>query len=172
MPSAQLQTNPGDPSTQTDLALLHRFAQDRDESAFAEIVRRYGSVVYATGRRVLRDRAGAEDVTQETFLRLMRSPDRCNQSLGGWLHRLATRLAVDALRSERSRRRREQAYEEPRQALQETGRSTDAPDLLAWRELSPRIDEALTELPEPARDLLVAHFLRGRSQTELAKETG
>jgi RNA polymerase sigma factor (sigma-70 family) len=102
----------------------------------------------------------------------MRAPDRCTQSLGGWLHRLATRLAVDALRSERSRHRREQTYEPPARAEEETARATDAPDLLAWRELSPRIDEALTELPGPARELLVAHFLRGRSQTELAKESG
>src|SRR5688572_1304598 len=136
MPAAQLQTNPGDPTAQTDLALLHRYAQHRDASAFAEIVRRYGSVVYATGRRVLHDRAAAEDVTQETFLRLMRSPDRCTQSLGGWLHRLATRLAVDALRSERSRRRRELSYEPPpRPDDDNTARPGDAPDLLAWREL-------------------------------------
>jgi RNA polymerase sigma factor (sigma-70 family) len=172
MPAAPAQFERPDPSTQTDLALLQRYAQHRDESAFAEIVRRYGGVVYATGRRVLRDRAGAEDVTQETFLRLMRAPDRCSQSLGGWLHRLATRLAVDALRSERSRRRREQTYEPPARADDETGRPGDAPDLVAWRELSPRIDEALSELPGPARELLVAHFLRGRSQTELAKESG
>src|SRR5829696_2237557 len=152
MPAAQLRTDPGDPTAQTDLALLHRFAQDRDETAFAEIVRRYGSVVYATGRRVLRDRAAAEDVTQETFLRLMRSPDRCSQSLGGWLHRLATRLAVDALRSERSRRRREQTYEPPARADDDASRPGDAPDLVAWRELSPRIDEALSELPGPARE--------------------
>jgi len=171
MPAAPVQLDRPDPSAQTDMALLQRYAQHRDESAFAEIVRRYGSVVYATGQRVLRDRAGAEDVTQETFLRLMRSPDRCSQSLGGWLHRLATRLAVDALRSERSRRRREQTYEPPPRAEDDVARPGDAPDLVAWRELSPRIDEALSELPCPARDLLVAHFLRGRSQTELARET-
>jgi RNA polymerase sigma factor (sigma-70 family) len=172
MPAAPAQLERPDPSTQTDLALLQRYAQHRDESAFAEIVRRYGGVVYATGRRVLRDRAGAEDVTQETFLRLMRSPDRCSQSLGGWLHRLATRLAVDALRSERSRHRREQTYEAPARTDDDAARAGDAPDLVAWRELSPRIDEALSELPGPARELLVAHFLRGRSQTELARETG
>src|SRR5687767_10444242 len=171
MPATPPLSEFADPSSQTDLALLRRYAQHRDESAFAEIVRRYGSVVYATGRRVLRDRAGAEDVTQETFLRLMRSPDRCSQSLGGWLHRLATRLALDALRSERSRRRRELSYETPPRA-DEAPRPGDAPDLLAWRELSPRIDEALDQLPPPARELLVAHFLRGRSQTELAKESG
>src|SRR5687767_375107 len=154
MPATPPLSEFADPSSQTDLALLRRYAQHRDESAFAEIVRRYGSVVYATGRRVLRDRAGAEDVTQETFLRLMRSPDRCSQSLGGWLHRLATRLALDALRSERSRRRREQTYDLPARAEEDAARPGDAPDLIAWRELSPRIDEALSELPGPARELL------------------
>ena len=46
-------------------------------------------------RRILNDRARAEEVSQETFYRLMTRPQSVSQSLGGWLHRAATRLAVN-----------------------------------------------------------------------------
>ena len=98
---------------ETDMSLLHRFADKGDEDAFSEIVRRYAGVVFCACHRVLRDRGWAEDVAQETFFRLVKGPDRVSHSLGGWLHRAATRLAVDTLRSERARHRREQTYESP-----------------------------------------------------------
>src|SRR3954462_10428262 len=93
---------------QPDLDLLKRFA-DGDEVAFAEIVRRYAGLVYSVCHRVLGERGWAEDVSQETFFRLLKHRRQVSQSLGGWLHRAATRLAVDALRSENARRRREGA---------------------------------------------------------------
>src|SRR4051812_33090337 len=151
-----------------DLALLRRFAEAGDESAFAEIVRRYAGVVFASCRRVLQDHGLAEDVTQETFLRLMKEPDRCSQSLGGGLHRSATRLALDVRRSETARRRREERHEPP----QPDPATYDLTEVAAWREISPKIDEALAELPDEAREVLVAHFLRGRTQADLAAEWG
>ena len=80
---------------QTDLELLDRFRARGDAEAFSEIVRRYASTVFAAGQRILGDSGRAEDVAQETFFRLLRRPEMVQQSLGGWLHRSATRLAVD-----------------------------------------------------------------------------
>ena len=87
-------------ATISDIALLRRYADDRDETAFAEIVSRYAGMVYAACYRVLQDKQLAEDVTQETFLRLMRKPAHVSLSLGGWLHKAATQLAIDMSRSE------------------------------------------------------------------------
>ena len=155
-----------------DLILLRRFA-DGDEEAFAEIVRRYAGLVFSVCRRVLGDRAWAEDVAQETFFRLMRSRRQVSQSLGGWLHRAATRLAVDALRSERSRRRREATVAAERQAEADAAREDEqAADGLRWTDVSPLIDEALAEIPDEPRDLLVRHFLGGVPQADLAAEYG
>ena len=70
---------------ETDMSLLHRFADRGDEDAFSEIVRRYAGVVYCACHRVLRDRGWAEDVAQETFFRLLKSRESVSQSLGGWL---------------------------------------------------------------------------------------
>lgn len=148
----------------SDLALLQRYAQERDEVAFAEIVRRYAGMVYASTFRVLRDRQLAEDAAQETFLKLMRRPDSVSVSLGGWLHRAATQLAIDVSRSEIARRNRERKRSEEKLDLLD--------DQVPWSEVSEVLDLAMMELPDDARDLLVQHFIRGRPQKDLAEERG
>ena len=153
---------------ETDMSLLHRFAAKGDEDAFSEIVRRYAGVVFCACHRVLRDRGWAEDVAQETFFRLVKCPDRVSHSLGGWLHRAATRLAVDTLRSEQARHRRESTYEAPPKDDEESSLGIGS----QWEEISPAIDEALDELDDDARALLVRHFLQGTPQAELAAEVG
>jgi RNA polymerase sigma-70 factor (ECF subfamily) len=160
------------PIPETDFSLLRRFAEEGDEDAFSEIVRRYAGVVFSACHRVLRDKGWAEDVAQETFFRLVKGPDRVSHSLGGWLHRAATRLAVDTLRSERARHRREQTYESP--AAENANDPSAAGGGVfggsAWQEVSPAIDEALDELDDEARELLVRHFLQGTPQADLAEE--
>jgi RNA polymerase sigma factor (sigma-70 family) len=147
-----------------DFALLDRFSHDGDEEAFAEIVKRYAGVVYATSFRVTHDRGRAEDVSQEVFFKLLRKPQSVTQSLGGWLHQCATRLALDDVRSESARRRRE--------ANRRIEIDDSADDSVStWQEISPQVDEALAELPEESRELLVSHFLQGKSQSTIAMET-
>ena len=159
---------------ETDFSLLRRFAEEGDEDAFSEIVRRYAGVVFSACHRVLRDRAWAEDVAQETFFRLVKGPDRVSHSLGGWLHRAATRLAVDTLRSERARHRREQTYESPARENEanDPGAAAGAFGGTLWQEVSPVIDSALDEMDDEARELLVRHFLQGTPQADLAEEIG
>lgn len=149
-------------ATISDITLLRRYADDRDETAFAEIVRRYAGMVYAACYRVLQDKQLAEDVTQETFLKLMRKPAHVSLSLGGWLHKAATQLAIDMSRSESARRRRERAHSQDHVEFLE--------DQKSWKEISETIDRAMVELPEEARDLLVQHFILGRCQKEIADE--
>jgi RNA polymerase sigma-70 factor (ECF subfamily) len=161
------------PIPETDFSLLRRFAEEGDEDAFSEIVRRYAGVVFSACHRVLRDKGWAEDVAQETFFRLVKGPDRVSHSLGGWLHRAATRLAVDTLRSERARHRREQTYESPAAEQDNDPGSMGAGGAFggsAWQEVSPAIDEALDELDDESRELLVRHFLQGTAQADLAEE--
>ena len=149
---------------ETDLNLLRRYAEEGDQQAFSEIVRRYAGMVFSVCRRILNDRARAEEVSQETFFRLMTRPQSVSQSLGGWLHRAATRLAVDERRSEMARRRREaQVAAEAREVAEE-------PPAVHWADISPHIDEALARLPDASRLLLIRHFLQGQQQQELAKQ--
>src|SRR2546421_10210618 len=94
----------------TDPQLLQRFAADRDESAFAALVRRHGAMVLGVCRRVLGHAHDAEDVTQAAFLVLARKAGsvRRAESVGSWLYGVAWRLAReakarDARRAERER---------------------------------------------------------------------
>ena len=113
--------------TDTDLLLLERFRDDGDQDAFAEIVRRYASAVFTTCVRILGDKARADDVSQETFFRLSQKPDAVKQSLGGWLHTAATRLSIDAVRSDASRAHREATVRAPaRQRIHAVGRRLPA----------------------------------------------
>jgi RNA polymerase sigma-70 factor (ECF subfamily) len=139
--------------------LLERFRELGDQAAFAEIVRRYAGAVFSTCVRILGDKARADDASQETFFRLSQKPESVKQSLGGWLHTTATRLAIDAVRSESSRAQREANYE-----------AKPASESMQWAEISPHVDEALAELPDETRALLVRHFLQNVSQCMLAGE--
>src|SRR5262249_11714610 len=94
----------------SDAQLLERFSTQRDEAAFELLVWRHGGMVLRTCRRLLRDAHEAEDAFQATFLALARRADSVGRgSVGGWLYRVAARVALRA----RTRRARWEACEQP-----------------------------------------------------------
>ena len=72
---------------QPDADLLRAFVTQRDETAFATLVRRHGPLVLATARRVVGNSADADDVFQAAFLALARHAGsrRWQVSVGNWL---------------------------------------------------------------------------------------
>src|SRR6516225_1625140 len=81
-----------------DAQLLERFTGQRDEAAFELLVWRHGKMVLGTCRRLLRDAHEAEDAFQACFLALARRAGTISrrESVGGWLHKVAYRLALGA----------------------------------------------------------------------------
>src|SRR5262245_38626178 len=81
----------------TDVELLHRFVQTRDEQAFTTLVGRHSEMVWGVCLRILRNQADAEDALQATFLRLARDASRIvnRKALAGWLYRVARDCAID-----------------------------------------------------------------------------
>src|SRR5687767_3693104 len=90
----------------SDARLLERFVTRRDEAAFAALVERHGAMVRNTCRAVLKDPNAADDAFQATFVLLFRKAQsiRGCEALGGWLHRVAYRVALQA-GSDAARRR-------------------------------------------------------------------
>src|SRR5262245_49755886 len=85
----------GDPDGLPDGQLLARFVDERDESAFEVLVRRYGRLVFGVCRKVTGDAHTAEDAFQATFLVLVHkaaSLDR-RRPVADWLYTVAFRLA-------------------------------------------------------------------------------
>ncbi len=89
----------------TDGQLLDRYLASRDESAFAALVVRHGPMVLGVCRAVLNNSPEVEDAFQATFLVMIRKAGtiRGRDAVGGWLHRVAQRVAVQAV-LERSRK--------------------------------------------------------------------
>jgi RNA polymerase sigma-70 factor (ECF subfamily) len=114
--------------------------------------------VYGVCLRVLEDNDKAADAVQETFLQLLRNAKDITGSVPTWLHRVATRRAIDAIRRDSSRKRREKQY------------AADNPrEVTSWQELSRYIDEGLDTLDNQTREILIEHFFQGRTTTDIAE---
>ena len=90
----------------SDQQLLHFFAQDRSEDAFAALVERHGRLVMGVCRHVLHHAQDAEDAFQATFLVLACKARsiRKQEALASWLHGVAYRMALKAKRDAGKRR--------------------------------------------------------------------
>jgi RNA polymerase sigma factor (sigma-70 family) len=144
-----------------DRRLLERFTLDRDEAAFAELVRRHGPMVLGVCRRVLGHEQDAEDAFQAAFLVLARKAGSIRQhdSIGGWLYQVAHRLAVRARMARERRRRYLTSFED----------ESFVPVVKTPGDALVSLDEELQRLPDRDRTLLVLCYLEGRSQSEAAR---
>lgn len=146
-----------------DGELLERFIEQGDESAFASLVHRHGSMVLGVCRRVLNDWQRAEDAFQVTFLVLARKAESLTRPelLGNWLHGVAYRIALKA----RSHAARQRAYERHAAAMlpMESQPNESA------RELREVLDKELDRLPEKYRTPLVLCYLEGKTNEEAAR---
>lgn len=149
-----------------DTTALSRYARSGDPTAFNTLIHRYQGMVLNTCLRVLRSHADAEDATQETFLKLAKNAANIRGNAAAWLHTCALGTATDLLRSKLSRQRAEHTVTPTDPLTNPTAESKN------WNELAPLLDAALDALNEQDRHAIVAHFLAGRPQRELAKEAG
>ncbi len=138
-----------------------------DERAFAGLYDALAGVVYGTVKRVLRDPAMSEEVTQEVFVELWRTAarfDPARASVSTWAVTIARRRAVDRVRSEQSQRDRiERAGRRRREDVDATDDSVIA-SLDAER-----VGRALAELPDDQRVVIEMAFLDGDSHAVIAE---
>ncbi|MBX3748432.1 MAG: sigma-70 family RNA polymerase sigma factor [Verrucomicrobiae bacterium] len=145
-------------STLDDRSLLLRFADERSDAAFETLVQRHLTLVYSTALRILGgDTHRAQDVTQAVFVALASQAPRLvrHPALSGWLHTTTHHLACRSLRSEQRRSRRERMAHA---MLHDT--PEEVPD---WNRLRPVLDDALHDLREADRLVVLLRFLEGRT---------
>jgi RNA polymerase sigma factor (sigma-70 family) len=152
-----------DGAEDTDGRLLERYLAQRDECAFELLVRRHGPMVLGVCRRILGNSHDAEDAFQATFLVLVRRAGSISprDRVGGWLHGVAYRTALEARRS-RARRRRHEA-----QILPRTPSSED--NAAEW---GPVLDRELNRLPIHYRLPLLLCDVEGLTRKEAAQKLG
>jgi len=142
--------------------LLHRYTLTGDPACFRSLVEEFGGMVYAVCLRITRDQHAAEDLSQDCFLELARNAATLRTSVAGWLHSAATNRALNLIRS----RKRDRKYErlgEPTTPIRETE---------DFSELQPFVDEALDRLDQQLREIVISHYLRGETQSEIAGHLG
>lgn len=152
-----------------DSRLVLRVAKG-DERAFLSLYDRYSPRVYALTLRVLGDTMLAEEVTQDTFLKLWSRARQFNPQKGAllpWLLTIAHRTALDRLRLE-NRRPPASNSEEPDQAWSTLADETTQDGEARWRSLY----FAVQSLPEEQRQVIDLAYYKGMSQSEIAEVLG
>ena len=138
-------------------------------AALAEAYRRHGGVVWGLAKRVCRDAHMAEDVCQTVFVDLWSRSERFDASRGSlrsWLVTQAHARAVDLVRAEEARRRRE-ANE-----ARTVPATTDLGSLLDTEEMAAGVRQAVQGLPAAEREPILLAYFGGKTYREAAAMLG
>src|SRR5206468_851767 len=157
-------------ATETDAALMGAFLRQEPEAA-RRLYDRLASRIYGLGLFLLRNRTDAEDLVQDTFLKIWRmgsafDPDR--GSLDAWILLNARGLAIDLLRRRSLEARKLASQPKVSEASEEAG-----PEWYAEvGDLYQRASEAMAHLPQRQRSVLALTYLGQRSTREAAALLG
>jgi RNA polymerase sigma-70 factor (ECF subfamily) len=149
----------------SDLALATAI-QSGDQGAMAALYDRYSSIVYAVALRVLQDTGAAEDVLQDIFMQLWRSPggfDANRGSMAAWLAVIARNRAIDALRRRHPESDIDNVVVSVNTSLAEETERSRTMD---------RVRGALRSMPPPQRSALEMAYFEGLTHCEIAEKTG
>lgn len=151
-----------------DSTLLRRFAADRAEEAFAEVVRRNLNLVYSAALRKTGDAHLAEDVSQKVFALLARKAGALarHPALVGWLYTTTHFTAAKLARTERRRRTREQEAQVMQDLISAPAPAAD------WERLRPVLDDVMQKLNQSDREAVLLRFFENRPYAEVGARQG
>ncbi len=134
-----------------------------------QLFERYADGIYTLGVRILRDRHLAEDLVQDTFLKILKgsAPYTGGGSLAGWVYRIGYNGALDMIR-----RRRETPYDATTPETWTVATEPSAESTVMVRALAEALDVAIQELPETLRTAFVLRDVEELSTAEVAEVLG
>jgi RNA polymerase sigma-70 factor (ECF subfamily) len=157
-----------------DIAAL---AKQGREAAFRELVRRYERPVFSLIFRMVRDREIAEDLAQDTFIKVLNNIDRYRPEfkLSSWLFKIANNVAIDHLRkrqldtvSMEGSPHASTATEIEATSFEIVSQQESALDEMEARELGSSIERAIAALRPEYRSCIMLRHVEGRSYEEIA----
>jgi RNA polymerase sigma-70 factor, ECF subfamily len=157
-------TSPEHPQDET---LMQRIVQ-RDQQAIAELYQQYGSLVYSLALRVCGNAESAQEVVQDTFLKVWRQTDRWDAAKGRlvvWLLTITRYTAIDYLRREA---RQPQSSVKTLDDISETVGKNARVDETAWQDRRIMMT-LLTRLPPEQQQVIELAFYQGMSHSQIAE---
>ncbi|MFM2422232.1 MAG: hypothetical protein RL291_762 [Pseudomonadota bacterium] len=146
--------------------LLQRIAATSDLDAFKELYQAFGPRVKAYMMRQGADADTAEELAQETMLTVWRKAGLYADDKGSastWIFTIARNLRIDRLR-------REFPWQELPDSHNETASDDQLPDDAAYEsERQQRVQQALAQLPDDQREVVILSFIEGMSHSEIAE---
>lgn len=153
---------------------LAMLARKGDQRAFAELVELYKDKIFHLANRMLNNRHEAEDVVQETFLRVFRNLDRYDENLkfSTWIYRIGTNLCIDRLR------KRKPSYSLDAEINDQDG--TDGYSMIPSDDRTPEsemllsetqriIHESIESLPAKYKTIMLLRYIQDLSLQEISE---
>jgi RNA polymerase sigma-70 factor (ECF subfamily) len=169
-------TSFSDLSAATDQEVVE-LARKADETAYRELLRRYQRPVFSLIYRMVRDRELAEDLSQETFVKVLNALDRYRPEykFSSWVFKIANNAAIDHLRRKELDTLSLQGGpdattpERVEATALQLGDHTESPlDELEARELGSTIERAIGQLRPEYRSCIILRHVEGRPYDEIA----
>ena len=157
-----------------DVAAL---AKQGRESAYSELLRRYERPIFSLIYRIVRDRETAEDLSQDTFIKVLNNIDRYSPAfkLSSWLFKIANNVAIDHLRKRRldtvsmdGSPHAATSSQIEASSFEIGGQQETALEELESRELGSAIERAIASLRPEYRSCIMLRHVEGRSYEEIA----
>jgi RNA polymerase sigma-70 factor (ECF subfamily) len=161
---------------ETDRALVDR-AKNGDAAAFGQIVRRHQQRIFRLAIHMLRDKAEAEDVTQETFIRAYQALARFDgrSEPYTWLYRITVNLSLNTIRARKTHRATSDTDDPRLEGLMQEkrpGHAADPGSDASRKQLYAALCEAIDALSETLRTTLILVCIDGRSHEDAAAILG
>lgn len=154
-----------------------RLAQQGREAAFRELVRRYERPVFSLVFRMVRDSATAEDLAQDTFIKVLNHVDKYRPEFkfSSWLFKIANNVAIDHLRRRQldtismdGSPNAATAADVEATSFDIADKSESALEIMEAKELGSAIERAIGALRPEYRSCIMLRHVEGRSYEEIA----